>query len=66
MHLGAQFLEPFLVCDAKMLLFIDNDEAEILEFDLLGQKGMRADNDIDRAIDKPLLDRLQIPGADKA
>ena len=57
MHFGAQLLQPLLVLDAEMLLLVDDDEAEILEGDLLAEQRMRADDDIDLAGGEPGLRR---------
>ena len=58
MHLGAQLLQPLLVGDAKMLLLVDDDEAEVAELDGLAEQRMGADNDVDRAVGDALLDLL--------
>ena len=50
MDVGAQLLQPLLVGDAEMLLLVDDQQAEILELDALGQQRMRADDDVDRAV----------------
>ena len=47
MHIGAQLLEPLFMRNAEMLLFIDNYQAEIFEFHILGKQGVGADHDID-------------------
>ena len=49
MDVGAQLLQPLLVRDAEMLLLVDDQQAEILELDALGQQRMGADDDVDRA-----------------
>ena len=54
MDVGAQLLQPLLVADAEMLLLVDDQQAEVLELDALGQQRVGADDDVDRA----LLDRL--------
>src|SRR5208282_4574034 len=54
-HLGAQLLQPLLVADAKMLLLVDDDEAEILEADALAKHSMGADDDIDAALGEACL-----------
>src|SRR5215472_13069537 len=38
-----------------MLLLIDDDQSEILEFDVLAEKRMGADDDVHRAVGYPLL-----------
>ena len=45
----AQLLQPLLVAHAEALLFIDDEQAEVLEFDVLGKQAMGADEDIDLA-----------------
>ncbi len=63
MHIGAQLLEPLLVLDAEMLLLIDDEEAEIAEFDILGEERMGADDDVDVALCEPLPSPPQSPCA---
>ncbi len=41
--------QPFLVAHAKMLFFVDDQQAKVLEPDALGQQRMGADDDIHRA-----------------
>ena len=50
MHFGAQLLQLLLVRDAEMLLFVDDQQAEILELHALAEQRMRADHDIDLAV----------------
>ena len=52
-HFRAQRLELFLVGDAEMLLLVDHQQAEVLEFDGLAEQRVGADDDIDAAIGKP-------------
>ena len=42
-------LEPLLVLDAEPLLLVDDDQAEVLERDVLLDEPVRADQDVDRA-----------------
>ena len=49
MDVRLQLLELFLVGDAEALFLVDDDETEALEFDRLGQQGVRADDDVDCA-----------------
>jgi hypothetical protein len=58
MHVGAQLLQPLLVGDAEMLLLVDDQQAEILELDALGQQRVGADDDVDGAVRQPFLGRL--------
>src|SRR5579863_5878951 len=48
-NLLPQLLEPFLVANAEALLFVDDEQAEILKLDVLREQAMRADQDIDLA-----------------
>src|SRR5579859_1033879 len=48
-YLVAQLLEPFLVCDAKTLLLVHHQQAQIEKDDILSQQAMRADHNIDPA-----------------
>src|SRR6185295_12584805 len=66
MHVGAQLLEPLLVLDAEMLLLIDDEEAEVAEFDALGKKRMGSDHDVNFTLGESLLHRLQLLAADEA
>ena len=50
MHLRTQLLQPFLVADAKVLLLVDDQKAEIPELDRLAEQRMGADHDIDIAV----------------
>src|SRR5262252_868881 len=54
MHFGAQLLEALLMRNAEMLLLVDDDQSEILEFYVLPKKRMGADDDVDRAFGNPL------------
>ena len=48
--LPAHFLELFLVADAEALLLVDDDEAEIFEFNVLLQQAVRADDKVGAAV----------------
>ena len=50
MDVGAQLLQPLLVADAEVLLLVDDQQAEILELDALGQQRMGATDDVERAL----------------
>ena len=52
-HFVPELLQPFLVGDAEMLLLVDDDEAEILEFNGLREQRVGADHDVDRAFREP-------------
>ncbi len=47
----AQFFEPFLVHHAETVLFVDDDQTQILELDVFLQQTMGADDDIDFALE---------------
>ena len=64
--IGAQLLQPLLVRDAEMLLFVDDQQPEILKPDALGQKRMGADDDIRRAFGNALAGERRIARRDKA
>jgi hypothetical protein len=64
--IGFQRLEPFLVVNAEPLLLVDDDEAEALELDALGEDRVGADDDVDAALRQSLLDRLGLGGGDEA
>ena len=46
MHVGAHLLQPLLVLDAKVLLLVDDHQAEVTEFDRVGQQRVGADHDV--------------------
>ena len=50
-HVGrlADLLEALLLLDAEALLLVDDDEAEVLELHVLGDKPVRADDQVDAA-----------------
>ena len=48
--LAAELLEPLLGRDPEALLLVDDDEAEILEPDVLAEQSVRADHDVDGAV----------------
>src|SRR6185437_1659201 len=66
MHLGAELFQPFLVADAKVLLLVDDEQTEVAELDRLAEQGMSADDDVDRAVGKFLLDLRQFLACDEA
>ena len=45
----AQLLEPLFVAHAEALFFIDDEQAEILKFDVLRKQAMRTDENVDAA-----------------
>ncbi len=45
----SHLLDALLMGDAKPLLFVDHEQAEVLELHVLGQESMRADDDVDFA-----------------
>ena len=47
---GAHLLEAFFVVDAEALLFIDDEQAEVLELEVFGEQAVRADEDVDLAV----------------
>ena len=54
-----ELLQALLVPDAEALLFVDDQQAEIAELDVLREQAMRADDDIDFAFGQILQHRLQ-------
>ena len=66
MHLRPQLLQPLLVADAKMLLLVDDQKAQIPELDRLAEQRVGADHDVDVAVGKPLLDLRQLLRRDQA
>ena len=47
---GAHLLEAFLVADAEALFFIDDEQAEVLELEVLREQAVGADEDVDLAL----------------
>ena len=66
MHIGAQFLQSLLVLDAEMLLFIDDQKAQIAELDAFGEERVGADHDVDLALGEPSLHGFDLLAPDKA
>src|SRR5215204_804198 len=64
--LGAELLELLLVTDAEMLLFVDNQQAEVLELDGPAEQRVSANDDIDLALSKALPDLRQFPARNEA
>ncbi len=52
-HFGAQLLEVFLVRHAEALLFVNDDQPQILELDILRNQAVGADDDIHLAEQQP-------------
>src|SRR5512141_242500 len=48
-HIGVELemLEPLLVLDAEAMLFVDDDEAEVVELHILAEKAVSSDHDVD-------------------
>ena len=65
MHLCPHLLEPLLVADTEVLLFVDHHQPEVLEPYRLGQQRMGADDDIDRSICHRGPRRIRILDADE-
>ena len=55
---GLELLDLLLVADAEALLLVDDEQAEVLEADVLGQEPVRADEDVDEALAAVLDDGL--------
>jgi hypothetical protein len=49
-HLAPHLLQALLVGHAEALLFVDDDQAQVLELHVLLDESMRADDDVDRAV----------------
>jgi len=56
MHIDSELLQLLLLHDAKMLLLIDDQEAQMGEPNILGEERMRADDDVDPPLGELLLD----------
>ena len=57
MDFGAELLQPLLVRNAEVLLFVHDQQTEVLELDALAEQRMGADDDVDLAVREVLLDR---------
>ena len=66
MHLGAHLLEPLLVCDTEMLLLVDDEKAEITEFDRLAQERVGAHDDVDGTVGYALLRARELLAGNEA
>jgi hypothetical protein len=55
-NVDAQFLEGFFVFDAEFLFFVNDEEAELFEAELLAEEGVGADDDLDGAVFESLFD----------
>src|SRR5580692_354467 len=55
---GAVLLETLFMHDAETLFFVDNDQAEVGECNVLLQQAMRPDDDIDLALGQRAQDLL--------
>ena len=49
-HFGAQCLEAFLLLHAEAVLFVDDDQAEVVELHALLDQLVRADDDVELAV----------------
>ena len=50
---GAHLFEAFFVADAEALLFVDDEEAEVLELQVFREDAVGADEDVDLALLRP-------------
>ena len=50
MHVSLEVFQLFLVRNAEMLFLINNQQPEVGKFDVVGQKRMSADHNVDRAV----------------
>ena len=63
---GAQRLQALLVGDAEVLLLVDDEEAEVLEGDALGEEGVGADDELDAAVGEAGAGLRGVLGGDEA
>ena len=61
----APLLDPLLVLHAEPLLLVDDEQADVLERDVLRQQAMRRDDDVDRAVGQPLDDVVLFLGGEE-
>src|SRR5277367_4181511 len=47
---GTHLLEALFVADAEALLFVDDEEAEVLELQVFGEDAVGSDEDVDLAL----------------
>ncbi len=55
---GSHLLQPLFVTDTKALFFVDDQQAKVLELQVLREDAMRSDEDIDFAVGHTLEDHL--------
>ena len=65
MDVGLERLQPLLVRDSEMLLLVDDDQAQPLEVDALGEERVGADDDVDRAVGEAFLGLLRFGRRDQ-
>ena len=63
MDVGLELLQFFLLCDAEMLLLVDDEQSEMGEPDVLGEQRVRPDDDVEQAFDELFFDRARVLGA---
>ncbi len=61
-HRGPQLLDPLLVGDAEAVLLVHDQQAEVLELDVLAEQPVGADDDVHRAVLQALDDLLLLLG----
>ena len=66
MHVGAKLFELLLVLHPEVLLLVDDDQAQVLEADLLGQHGVGAHHDLDLAAGQAVARLGRFLGRDQA
>ena len=66
MNIGAQLLHAFLLLNAEMLFLINDQQAQITDFDGFRQQGMGANDNIDCAIGQTFLYALRLFSRHKA
>ena len=64
-HVALQLLQTLLVRDPEVLLLIDDQQAQVAELELLGEQGVRTDDDVDRAVSEPGLGLLRVLRGDQ-
>ena len=63
---GPQLLQLLLLRHAEALLLVDDDEAEVLERDVLREDPVRPDDDVERPLGEPAHDLLLLLGGPEA
>src|SRR5260370_3376353 len=65
MNVGFELLELFLLRHAEMLLFVDDQQSETCEADILGEQRVRPDDDVYATLGELLFALARVFGGDQ-